>query len=419
MTMSRPFDLHADSSLTVYTSVAVFLLGAIALVVSSGYSVGAALLLLGSFCLLWRRPRPALESHDWLIITALALYGLLGIVDAGWRGEGLSDMDRPVRFWLAIPVLLLLLVAPPRLAALWSGLAIGALAAGGWAGWQKLVAGVARADGFTHMVQFGNLGLMMGLFCLAGLGWAVTRRRAVFWVLLLSLGALGGLLASVFAGTRGGWIGLPVMLLLFYWAQGLELSRRTHLVAAGLIIVVAGLVYAIPQTGVQSRIDQAVVNIQDYASDTNRETSVGLRFEMWRGAGQLFLEKPLLGWGDPGYQAGMARLAGEGVIVDSAVRFGHAHNEWLDMAAKRGIAGLLIMLALYMAPLVLFARRIGTANPATRALALAGLFLPLSYLFVGLTQSPMAHNSGVMMYAFWLAVLWGTLRATERVASTR
>ncbi|HSP32123.1 MAG TPA: ligase, partial [Halomonas sp.] len=52
---------------------------------------------------------------------------------------------------------------------------------------------------------------------------------------------------------------------------------------------------------------------------------------------------------------------------------------------------------------------IHAANLEVRALAVAGVLLPVAYIDFGLTQTLMEHNSGVMVYAFWLVVLWSQL----------
>ncbi|HLU00497.1 MAG TPA: hypothetical protein VKZ70_12235, partial [Burkholderiaceae bacterium] len=65
----------------LYTSVAVFLLGAIALVVESGYSGGAALLLLGGIYSLFKRPGLTLSREDKLILGVLVAFGLVQIFD--------------------------------------------------------------------------------------------------------------------------------------------------------------------------------------------------------------------------------------------------------------------------------------------------------------------------------------------------
>ncbi|MGE4535200.1 O-antigen ligase family protein [Halomonas sp.] len=397
-----------------YTGMAVCLLGALSLVAPSGYSVGALLLVLAAPLVWLKRRRLELSRQDLAVIGVMLAYAAVGVIwafglDSGWR-----DADKPLRFALAVLALLVVIAYPPRLAWLWAGLALGAIGAGGWATWQRFAEGVVRATGHTHPIQFGNISMLLGVMCLAGLGWAFCRRHRLPWVSLLALGALLGVLGSLFSGSRGGWIGVPFMLLVLYRAYGGELPSRWRL---GLLAVVgvAGLaVLAIPQFGVQARVWQAFHDIALYISGDNLSTSVGLRFEMWQGAARLIAERPLLGYGELGYHPAMQALADAGAIHPDAARFGHAHNELLDAFAKRGVLGAAALLALYLVPLRLFAAQLQTPDPSRRALATAGALLGVAYIDFGLTQAFLEHNSGVMMFAFLLAVLWGSLSARRR-----
>jgi O-antigen ligase len=399
-----------------YTSLAVFLLGAIALVVPSGYSVGAVMLLLGSAVLLAKRPGLYLTRQDWLVIAAMAAYTLVGLLEAWWDGQGTRGTDKPVRFLLAIPAMLLIMAYPPRLSWMWSGIALGAIGAGSWAGWQKLVEGVWRAEGHTYVIQFGNLSMLLGILCLAGLGWAVVQPRRYSWVVLLAIGAFAGILGSLFSGSRGGWIGFPLVLLVLYRGYGRQLPGLIKGGALVTIVVGASLVYALPQTGVQSRVHEAISDVSRYVTGESQTTSVGARFEMWKGAYHLILEKPITGWGDNGYRQGMQALAEADVIHPEVTRYGHAHNEFLDAQAKRGVFGLAVLLALYLIPMKLFARHLSAADLELRSVAVAGVLLSVAYIDFGLSQVFLAHNSGVMMFAFWLAVLWGVYARQSRLA---
>ncbi|GAA3525404.1 O-antigen ligase family protein [Zobellella aerophila] len=396
-----------------YTSLAVFLMGAIALVIPSGYTYGAALLLLGSFSLLYSRPALHLQQEDKQIMAVLALYSLLFCVQLWLEGAGASAFDRPSRFIFAVPVLLFVLAYPPRLAFLWSGLVVGGVLTAGWAIWQKLFLGIERATGYTYVIQFGNISMLMGIFCLAGLGWAAVQPRARGWMALLLLGALAGMLGSLLSGSRGGWIGLPVVFWMLYRAYGREIKRSSRIMVLALLFSGAGLVYSVPQTGVQARVQQAFTDIQLYTSGESKNTSLGARFDMWHGAVLLSMEKPLTGWGWSGYQQGMQALADKGVVIQFAAEH-HAHNEMLDTQARRGILGLLSLLALYLVPLRLFTLRLQARDLELRALAQAGALLPVAFMDFGISQVFFGHNSGVMVYAFWLAVLWGCMRTRER-----
>lgn len=392
----------------VLTDVAVFLLAGIALIVPSGYSLGAVILMLAGIGLLIRLRLPKLTREDWQIVAVLCAYALAGIAEAWWDGQGSRGMDRPLRFALAVPALWWVLRYPPRLNMLWAGIAIGAIGAGGWAGWQKLVEGVERAQGYTYVIQFGNLSMLLGVLCLAGLGWAhIQRQYRWVWIGLLLAGFFGGMLGSLFSGSRGGWVGFPFVLFVLYRAYGKHLAVWTKLSLIAAVIIGGVMVYAIPQIGVQERVHYAVEDIQRYVSGENRSSSLGARFEMWRGASHLIIEKPLTGWGTQGYEQAMQELGEQGVIDNQAAQYGHAHNEFIDAFAKRGLLGLLVLLALYLVPMRLFAKQLHAQNLAIRAVATAGVLLPVTYIDFGLSQAFLNHNSGVMMYAFLLAVFWG------------
>ena len=389
------------------TGVAVFLLTAVSLAIPSGYSIGAVILLFAGMGLILTRRVPVLSKQDGWVIATLVAYALVSMLEAWWDGQGSRGFDKPSRFILAIPALLWVLRYPPKLVYVWGGIALGAISAGTWGGWQKLVEGVGRAQGHTHVIQFGNLSMLLGVLCMAGLGWAVLQRHRGVWVALLLAGAAGGVMGSLFSGSRGGWVGFPIVLLVLYRAYGTQLSTSWKVAAMSAVLIGGLTVYAVPQMGVQARVHQAFNDVALYVSGENRSTSVGSRFEMWRGAAQLIQEKPLMGWGSNGYADAMADLGEAGVISAEAARYGHAHNEFIDAFAKRGLLGLAVLLALYLVPMRLFARHLQASHLTTRAVATAGVLLPVTFMDFGLTQVFMEHNSGVMMYAFMLAVLWG------------
>ena len=337
---------------------------------------------------------------------------LLFMAQLVWTGADIKTYDRPSRFLFALPALLFVLAYPPKLSWLWSGLVVGSILTGSWALWQKLVLEEYRATGYTNTIQFGNISMLFGLLCLAGLGWAAVQPHARRWLAFLLVGALFGVLGSLLSGTRGGWIGLPFIFLVLYRAYGNLFSAKLRLCLVTIILALAIVVYAVPQTGIQSRVNEGITDVKMYISGQEKATSLGARFEMWQGALTLIAEKPLTGWGWDGYAIGMQALVDKGEVIQFAAD-NHAHNEYLDNFARRGILGFLTLLALYLIPLRLFARRLKSDNLELRALATAGAILPVAFMDFGLSQVFFGHNSGVMVYPFWLAVLWGTLRAYE------
>src|SRR5690554_6634633 len=111
----------------------------------------------------------------------------------------------------------------------------------------------------------------------------------------------------------------------------------------------------------------------------------------------------------------MLALGEEGIVHPQvAERYSDPHNEFLDALAKRGAIGLAVLLALYLVPMRLFAQHLAARNYELRSLAVAGVLLPVAYIDFGLSQAYLTHNSGVMMYAFLLVVIWASLRRLDR-----
>ncbi|WP_050463525.1 O-antigen ligase family protein [Herbaspirillum autotrophicum] len=397
-----------------YTSFAVFLFFAISLIIPSGFSVGATALLLGGLVLFRRDVRLRLDSEDRLLIAVLLFYFVVAVIMNLIHGEIIKEYDLPLRFLLAIPALLVLRVYPPTPRYFWAGLAIGGILAGLFTGWQNLFVLHGRANGYTNAIQYGNISFIIGMLCLAGLGWAKEQSRANVWVLFLIVGAVMGMLGSMFTGSRGSWVGLPVCLYLLYRCYGGTISKRYLVGIISALVVICAVIYMIPRTDVKARVQLAFAEAQDYAKTRNADSSIGTRMEMWRAGALAAQERPLLGWGKAGFVVRETELINEGKVSPLMKDNNHVYNEWLDAIVKRGVPGLLVLLALYLVPLYLFAGYLRRGSAAQRPYALCGLMLIVCYIGFGFSQVFMAHNTGVMTLGFTLVILWGLLKAEER-----
>ncbi|WP_052481316.1 O-antigen ligase family protein [Gilvimarinus agarilyticus] len=397
-----------------YASYSVAAAAALCLAIPSGYSYAPALLFLcGLPILLIKRPRLGLERSDWLLITTLLFYfAASGVISAYHQLAG-SSFEEPSRFLLIIPVLLYLLAYPPREEYWWGALVVGTLAGGSLALWQMLVEDRHRAGGFMNPIQFGNLSLLMGVLCLTGIGWARQQRNATYWYVALCFAAVAGAIASLVSGARGGWLALPVMLMLLYVSYRRYLPRRTLALALAVLAVGLTVMYLVPQTGVQARIDRAMEDVQDYSNGVRMNSSVGMRLEMWSAGTELAVQKPLLGWGESAYGQKLTGLIDDDRSRMIISHYTHVHSDALDVFLRRGLIGLFALLLVYAVPFTLFARKF-IRGGAGDCYAAAGMILCSSIAIFGLTQAFFRHNSGVTVYLFYMVVLWAYLRAAER-----
>lgn len=397
------------------TSVCVFLFSALSLSVGSGYSLGAVVLLLSSTCLLWQRPRLGLQRQDWLLIAALLAYCLVFVANMLYHGDPGREFDMPLRALLVVPVLLLLLAYPPRPEAWWSGVAVGAIAGAALALWQFTMQDMERPQGSTsNAIHYGNVSMLLGMLSLAGLEWARARRRALAWSTLLLAGCLAGVFGSVISGSRGGWVALPVCVLIIAMHNARAHGMRYLAITLSAMAVLAAVAWYLPHSPIRARTAIAVTEVKKMNDASNADTSIGQRFGMWRTALQLSTERPLLGIGRSGYMEEKRELAEQGKIADITRNYTNAHNDYLDTLVKRGAVGLLALLGLFMIPMALFARALRHGAACGQPFALGGVVLCTCYIIFGLTTSSLTLNIGIIMLVFPMAMQWALLRHAQR-----
>ena len=397
------------------TSVCVFLFSALSLCVDSGYSLGAVVLLLSSTCLLWQRPRLGLQRQDWLLIAALLAYCLIFVANMLYHGDPGREFDMPLRALLAVPVLLLLLAYPPRPAAWWSGVAVGAIAGAALALWQFTMQDMPRPQGSTsNAIHYGNASMLLGMLSLAGLEWARAQRRALAWSALLLAGCLAGVFGSVISGSRGGWVALPVCVLIIAVHNARQHGLRYLAVTLSAMAVLVAIAYALPHSPIRERTAIAVTEVEKMNDPANATTSIGQRFEMWRTALLLSSERPLLGIGRNGYLDEKKQLVLEGKMGTTTSDATNAHNDYLDVLVKRGATGLLALFGLFLLPLCLFARALRHGAASGHPFALGGVVLCICYIIFGLTTSSLTLNIGIIMLVFPMAMQWALLRHAQR-----
>jgi O-antigen ligase len=162
---------------------------------------------------------------------------------------------------------------------------------------------------------------------------------------------------------------------------------------------------AIPQLGMTKRVNDVALNINQYLSG-NVNTSVGARFEMWKGAWQMFVENPLLGVGRSNFNEGLNALIARHMLDPVVHIYHHAHNDILQALATQGLIGIFALGALYIAPLSFF-MRCWRRHDAAQPYALAGILLIVSYVISGLTQVMFAHHLGTAFYSTATGMLVG------------
>jgi O-antigen ligase len=408
------------------TTLGSFLFFSLMLSVPSGYSYGSAFLLLTSMaylaCVAMRnghadRTFAPLTREDRAIMLALLGVFVVAVATTVIHENDASTLDVDSRCLLAVPILVLAVKAPPRLEAICAGMVVGCIGAAGIAAWQVYGQGIPRATGFvTSAVPFGNLGLTMAIFCFAGMFWAGTQPAYVRqWQVALLLGCGAGVYVSVASGSRGGWLALAPVFVLFCIAFLNRQNWRQATIATALVAAVLGGVFVAPEDSyVRARYDEAVQETGNYLTEQNIETSIGGRLEAWRGAAIAIPQKPLLGWSHSDYAAELRYMVQTKQLRPYVLELVNTHNNYLQVWLFQGAVGLGALLALYIAPFWFFCRRLRTPDTTVRVLAVCGASLLAAFFTYGLTHVILGRNNGMIFFVVTLVVLWGCLRQAER-----
>ena len=399
-----------------WIDLSLFLVGAVALAIPSGYMVAPILLLLIGLPNLFKKQSYRFTKEQKLIIFVLLTYFIVHVLRVLLDIKISSrEFDLPSRSLCAVVIFMLLIRHKNKFEWLVMGFAVGAIASALFASYQKFVLNEARAffNEDQMPIQLGNISMTLGLFCLCALLYYYRLNKKKF-VFLFSIAAFCGVLGSLLSGSRGGWVLLPVILFIFYQMHKKFLSSKARKIT---VVCTLGLIAFcfVPQTGIPDRVQQGQQDLERYFSGQwhgqDSSNSLGMRFLLWKSAWESFLDKPAFGWGKNGIREEQLQQVYEGKITRAVYDFdSHAHNQYLDEMSKTGLIGLATLLAAFLVPLSLFRLAFKQRHDAeSQALAAMGIMLVLAVMDYCLSQAFLNHNSGSTFYFSGIVIFAGML----------
>jgi O-antigen ligase len=410
--------LIANNYFRFLISLCAFSIPALSVAVSSGYSIGSALL---SIIALIYLPKlwsyfQGFEKDDKILIVTLLSYFLIFSISVVVDGFHTRELDRPLRFLLAALALIILLKTKIKAEYILYGVITGAAGTGFLALYQYFILGIERPHGFQIVIAYGNDSLLLGLLALASIGFFKAQKKYLILALCLTAAMLA-ISAFVFSGTRGSWLATPLILLIL-WQYRKTFKAWALLLIISIVFTLMLAMLLSPSLGTLDRLKLINTNLDNYFSGKTVDTSTSLRLEMWKSAIYAFKEKPIFGTGQYGNTYYKEQQIQQGIVNPIIIEFSHAHNELLTALSHRGLIGFFSLLSIYLVPLFLFSKVLFSkqliVNPDAKSIALSGCVIPLSYFAFGLTQSVFDHNSGSTIYPFFIILYWAAIRGTEK-----
>lgn len=408
--INRNHDTMAASNNPVINRIVMLILLSypmLLLTVQGGMNAVLFLLVITSLFYLFRTPKSPTtrlwDSYSISFAIAMASPILAVFLSEAYHGIfSAPPFDGPSRFLLAIPVFLALRQMEMRtITILQYGLPLGALSSllitvFGYHNWDDIFY-------FVNHIRYSDLALLLGLFSMFSINWET--RDSTLALILKICGLFAGLYLSEQSGSRGGWAAVPVLLFIWWLSHNSKKSCSKLALAILSILLVALLGYALVNT-MQHRVDLIYQNLADFRQG-NKDTSIGIRLQLWQVACYLFSEHPVFGVGPGGFAQMMTPLSNNGMLTPVAASYGRGevHNEILSQAAELGIFGLLSIVSVYAIPLIIFIRSTRSRISQEKSAAFMGICLVTGFFIFGLTVEIFNLKMIVAFYSLTVAVL--------------
>lgn len=352
----------------------------------------------GMHAVVWRR--------EWTIYAAamFALTAAIFISQIFNHNLSAHPHDAASRYWLAVPVFLLLqrleLKVFTVLQFAFPVAAItGFLMAKNLGAWAENRAGIGTLD----LIHFGDFELILGVLSLLSMDWF--GRDSLPLRILKLAGLLAGLAASIGSGSRGGWLAIPVFIAIFVYFKASGISLK--MVAASLLAALLAITIAyFGSSTLQQRAHDFANDVAVFGNG-NRDTSTGIRWQLYKAAVDVISRHPIFGVGPEGFAREMQPMMEAGKLTPLAADLGRGevHNDILSKTAGMGVFGLAAILALYFVPFSLFWRATKSASAQSRQAGILGITFVSGFIVFGLTAEILSLTMASAFYSFTVAVL--------------
>ncbi|MCX7086250.1 MAG: O-antigen ligase family protein [Methylococcales bacterium] len=351
---------------------------------------------------------------EWAVVLSLCAGFLAILISQLFRLSIMpKPFDGPLRMFLCAPVFLLLLkkklsfmsvfqyILPLSLVIFWSYCLLPSTASPMWVG--------RFGTSFVDPNTLGVNTLLLTSMCIFSID--AIHKDGLGLRCLKYAGVLAGLYLLYKSETRGAWLALPIMLLLWVNIHGKSKSKWV-LIGGGVLVFIGIISLYIFDDAFHNRVISAYTELSGWLTKTNTDTSAGLRLSFWQMSWILFKQSPLYGYGDLGYQVHLSLPQIKQQFSQSAIdQFGHigSHSEYLANMVRSGVLGLIAVLAEFLVPAIIFNYGLKSSSHEVKNTSAVGLSLVLGMMICGLSLEVLNLKYTNSFYGLMIACLCATV----------
>jgi len=266
-----------------------------------------------------------------------------------------------------------------------------------------------RPSADVNPMRYAVIAILMASFCLSA--WIAYSGKTKLCKGLFLVAMLFGVAACILTQTRGVWLSIPCLLILFLFYL-IRVGAVKHVKVLSLAVV--GILLAVLSTEiVQNRIEVTINNLDRYQQGSGL-SSLGVRLDMYKASLMLMEEKPVFGHGLGVFQQKSKELRASGALgmgVHEQVGIRRTpHNEFFQAIVERGLLGLLVTILIFVFPWIIFYRAIWCKNEDSVFYGLSGLSLLLVFFVAGQTGTLFNHNVFTNFYLIMVMLFVSQIR---------
>lgn len=402
-----------EKHLTFTINLLVSLFFLTVLIIPKGYNYAPIILsAIGLIYFIPLKKKLSFSSEDKKLIFSFLFYFCTFLLSIIINKDGMREIDNPSRLILFIPLLLLFKNFPIKRKTILYAIPSSALITGCVALFQKFVLGSEKPFPETMHIQMGDIAISLAISSLIiSIYFSIKKeyKSALFGIISLILAVS----TSALSGARGGWIGFPIVFFIVLVLYRKYINKKLILSLFILTTLGFSTLLSSSKFGIEQRYNEAKSDIINYFEESNKDTSLGARFDMWENALVAIKEAPIFGHGSEGYNQFRDRQVRSGQMAKTTLGFKSLHNQYLESWVKRGVIGFIGLIFVILIPLFFFIKNLNTENLEIKCITILGITHIISHLFFFTSQSFLAHNSGNIFYFFTFLIFYCLIKRKQ------
>jgi len=378
------------------------------LLIYYGAYAQVALIMAGVGLLLLPFTRKNLSTTNKKAYLAIVGYFALTVISLLINGGGINQADMPSRTLLVLPVIALLVTYRPCTKWVMIGLPIGGIIVFGVTAYQHFVLHSRPLSSNGYMaIQASGMAMTLGILSLLASYYFHSKKQNKL-VILACAGAVGGITASLWSGSRGVLVISPLVLLAIVWIFRAKLTKKTILASLVVIMIGSATVYPLLSVRINNMVEE-LNNYRSYSATEQHNLSGGFsanaRLELWKSALYMAKDYPIFGAGFDNIDRIRAQQIKQGLLDPRTARYTRAHNQFFEDLQTKGLLGVTVLLIMFGVPLSVFIKRYKAYKETEYGyFALMGASHIILLMGYCLTQHYLAHHSGMLLFITYTAM---------------